>query len=74
MAFLRVVEFAALSAFALFVITQIIIPPFIGKPFFWSFRKTERALMEKQSTLMDAKTEREGKLVEKETEKIRNKK
>lgn len=74
MSFLRVVEFAALSAFALFVITQMIIPPFIGKRFFWLFKKSEKQLMEKQSALMDAKTEKQAREVEKKAEKISNQK
>lgn len=72
--FLRVIEVGALAIFGLIVLTQVIIPPFIGKPFFWFFRKPEKTLRERQAMLMDARTEGESKSIEKETEKIKRRK
>lgn len=72
--FLRLIEVAVFALVGLFVLTQVILPPYIGKPFFWFFRKQEKKLREKQSVLMDAQTEKQSKSIEKEAEKIKNRK
>ena len=40
----RILELALVASVALFIISQIILPPFINKRFFWIFRKKERKL------------------------------
>lgn len=73
--FLRVIEVGALAIFGLIVLTQVIIPPFIGKPFFWFFRKPEKDLRAKEVELMDLqarkRVEKLNKRIEKERGAIR---
>jgi hypothetical protein len=41
-------------AIAVMIISQIIIPPFINRRFFWLFRKSERKLMKAEASLEDS--------------------
>lgn len=68
--FLRIVEFGVVALFVLIIVTQIILPPLIGKRFFWFFKKTEKNLRGKQSELMDARTEKETRKVEREVARV----
>ncbi|MCR4322611.1 MAG: hypothetical protein NUV61_00795 [Candidatus Azambacteria bacterium] len=68
--FLRLGEIVILALLGTFVFTQLVLPPFIRKPFFWLFKKSEKTLMQRESQLMSAKINREGRKIEKEVKKI----
>jgi len=69
----EVLEVALIIIISVFVITQMIIPPFIRKPLFWVFRKVERVKEEKVVELSDIRTEGETSDIEEEIEKTREK-
>lgn len=54
---------------AVFILSQIIIPPLIGKQTFWIFRKSEKRLHKKEEELSDLKTEEEIVDIQKEIQK-----
>ena len=62
----RYIEPPLIVMLAIFLFTQIALPPFIGKPFFWIFRKSEKQLREKDKELAEAKT----KLAIKEKDRV----
>ena len=51
---------------AIFITTQIILPPFMGKRFFFSFRKSERKIKEGEDLLAKASDNLEYTALEKE--------
>ena len=62
----RIVEPLLVVIFAIFLFTQVVLPPFIGKPFFWIFKKSEKRLREKDEELSEVKT----KLAIKEKDRV----
>lgn len=46
-----------LVAFAIFLFSQVVLPIFINKPFFWIFKKTEKDLLKTKDELMAKQTE-----------------
>jgi len=52
----RIIEPLLVVIFAIFLFTQIVLPPFIGKSFFWIFKKSEKRLRQKDEELSEAKT------------------
>ena len=51
------IEPALIIVVVLFVVTQMVIPPFIGKRFFWIFRKSEKRILAKEDDLAELRTE-----------------
>ena len=62
----RYIEPPLIVMLAIFLFTQVALPPFIGKPFFWIFRKSEKQLREKDKELAEVKT----KLAIKEKDRV----
>ena len=62
----RIIEPLLVGIFAIFLFTQVVLPPFIGKPFFWIFKKSEKRLREKDEELSEVKT----KLAIKEKDRV----
>ncbi len=56
---------------AVVLISQVVLPPLIGKPFFWIFRKPARMLREKETEIEDAKVLKEVKQRNKELRKMK---
>ncbi len=54
---------------AVFILSQVVIPPFIGKKTFWIFRKSEKKLHKREDELDDLKTEEEIVDIQKEIQK-----
>ncbi|MEK6906277.1 MAG: hypothetical protein AABW81_01510 [Nanoarchaeota archaeon] len=66
MLFLVYLERILVVLLFIFFFTQLILPPFIGKKFFWSFRKSEKKICSKKDELSEL--EDAEKLVELDTE------
>jgi len=62
----RYIEPPLIVMLAIFLLTQVALPPLIGKPFFWIFRKSEKQLREKDKELAEVKT----KLAIKEKDRV----
>lgn len=56
---------------AVFIITQMILPPLIGKPFFWIFKSKVAEMSKKEDQLADAKMDIELAEKEKEIRRVR---
>lgn len=69
MAIWPIIEILFVLVIAILLLSQIVIPPFIGKPFFWIFRKAEKNLRGKETELLDAKTFRDARRIEREIKK-----
>lgn len=52
----RYIEPLLLVMIAVFLFTQVVLPSFIGKPFFWIFRKSEKRLRKKEEELSEVRT------------------
>lgn len=70
MAIWPIIEILLVLAIAILLLSQIVIPPFIGKPFFWIFRKAEKNLRGKETELLDAMTLRDTRIIERKIKKI----
>ena len=70
MAIWRIVEPLLVILLAILLISQVILPPLIGKSFFWLFRKPARMLRNKEAEIADAKVLKEVRGKEKELQKI----
>lgn len=62
----KYVEPLLIVMFAIFLFTQVALPPFIGKPFFWIFKRSEKRLRQKDEELSEART----KLAIKEKDRV----
>lgn len=69
MAIWRLLEPLLLLLILIFTFTQVVLPPFIGKPFFWIFRKAEKNLRDKETELLDARTVKDTRRIEREIKK-----
>lgn len=69
--FLWVIEVGVAAVFALVIITQLILPPLLGKPFFWFFRKPEKDLRAKEVELMDLRAQKRVEKLDKRIEEER---
>ncbi len=56
---------------AVLLFSQVVLPPLIGKPFFWLFRKPARMLRKEEAKIEDEKILKEVKEREKELERIK---
>jgi len=52
----RYIEPLLVVIVAIFLVSQAVIPPFVGKSYFWIFKKSEKRLREKDDELSEVKT------------------
>jgi len=68
-----ILQMCLLVIVALIVITQVIVPAFIGKPLFWFFRKPDSELLDAQRELSELDVSKEVQHVNDQIkEKTRN--
>ncbi|MBI5306504.1 hypothetical protein HZB04_02885 [Candidatus Wolfebacteria bacterium] len=66
MAIWVIIEPLLVILLAILLISQVVLPPLIGKPFFWLFKKLARMLRSKETEITDATVLKEVKKKEKE--------
>lgn len=64
MALITVFEPILLILICILIFTQVVLPPFIGKRYFWIFRKSEKKIIEKEETLADLSDEERAEDIE----------
>jgi hypothetical protein len=69
--FWQVMELCLAILVGLVILTQMVLPPFIGKRFFWFFRKSEKAILEAQGELEDARATVAAGEIRKQTERVK---
>lgn len=69
----KILEPALVVLVAIIILTQLVIPPFIGKRFFWALRKSEKRLQKKEDEFVDLETEEEIVDLQKEVDKKKKK-
>lgn len=71
MAIWRLLEPLLVLLVLIVVLTQVVLPPILGKPFFWIFRKSEKRKRTSETAMDDLKTNLEAKKVEEKIQKLR---
>ena len=61
-------EFCLMAFIILFIVSQIIIPPVIGKRFFWLFRKEEKKINEAEEEYFKVQLEEQSEKIKYKTE------
>jgi hypothetical protein len=69
--FWQITEVCLAILVGLVILTQMVLPPFIGKRFFWFFRKSEKAILEAQSELEDAEATVAAGEIRKQVERVK---
>lgn len=54
----RIIEPLVVAIAAIFLVSQVVIPPFVGKSYFWIFKRSEKRLRKKDDELSEVKTKR----------------
>ncbi len=55
----------------IFILTQVVLPPVLGKPLFWIFRKSEKRKRKSEAEMDNLKTNLEAKKVEEKIQKLK---
>lgn len=71
MAIWRLLEPLLVLLVLIVVLTQVVLPPILGKPFFWIFRKSEKRKRSGEAAMDDLKTNLEANGIEKEIKKLK---
>lgn len=71
MAIWRLLEPLLVLLVLIVVLTQVVLPPILGKPFFWIFRKSEKRKRTGEAAMDDLKTNLEAKKVEEKIQKLK---
>mgnify|MGYP001589726740 FL=1 len=55
----------------IFILTQVVLPPVLGKPLFWIFRKSEKRKRKSEAEMDNLKTNLEAKKVDEKIQKLK---
>jgi len=67
----RILSPLFLLAVIILLVTQVVLPPFIGKRFFWIFRESERNLRESEGILIEATTKKEADEIKRQAKEVK---